>query len=263
MVAFEGKFALHLSNLDVSLDNFLDGRVKAYQPKKGFRAGIDSVLLAASVNPKSTSILELGSGSGVVSCCILADLKHASSLLVEVEKDALNISKQNLIQNQFDQRAKVLELDVTAKGMSRFEAGLQSDYYASTVANPPFFDGAVGTVSPDGARKTARHMLPNELDKWVKTAATSTAPKGEIIFIHTINAMPQLLNSFAQRFGNITVLPIAARVGESATRLLIRGIKGSKAPLTLLSPLIVHNCKGQDYTPETEAIFRGNSRLDW
>lgn len=237
--------------------------MKAYQPKNGFRAGIDSVLLAAGVNPKSTSILELGSGAGIVSCCILADLNHATGLLIEVNNQVVGIATNNLTLNQFDQRAKVIELDVTAKGASRFEAGLQSDFYTTTVANPPFFDDSTGTVSPDNGRKTARHMSESQLDKWVKTAATSTAPKGEIIFIHTMTALPQLLNSFSHRFGNITILPIASRAGEPATRLLIRGIKGSKAPLKLLSPLVIHNEQGREFMPETEEIFRGKSRLDW
>ena len=48
-----------------TLDRFLDGRVVAAQPASGFRAGHDTVLLAAAVPAASGSVvIELGSGAG-------------------------------------------------------------------------------------------------------------------------------------------------------------------------------------------------------
>ena len=39
--------------IDITEDLFLGGKLSLLQPKKGFRAGLDSVLLAAAVNAKS------------------------------------------------------------------------------------------------------------------------------------------------------------------------------------------------------------------
>ena len=41
--------------LEITEDSFLGGKIKIFQPKNGFRAGLDSVLLAASINAKSGS----------------------------------------------------------------------------------------------------------------------------------------------------------------------------------------------------------------
>ena len=41
---------IFLMVVDFSIDEFLGGKLKIKQPKKGYRAGIDPVLLAASVN---------------------------------------------------------------------------------------------------------------------------------------------------------------------------------------------------------------------
>ena len=48
-----------------SHDQFLGGRLMVAQPKTGYRAGVDPVLLAASVPAvRGESVLELGCGVG-------------------------------------------------------------------------------------------------------------------------------------------------------------------------------------------------------
>ena len=65
--------------MDASLDSFLDGKLKIYQPIKGYRAGIDSVILAASVKDyKGCNILDAGCGVGVISYCIAFRCKNVN-----------------------------------------------------------------------------------------------------------------------------------------------------------------------------------------
>ena len=77
-----------------------------------------------------------------------------------------------------------------------------------------------------------------------------------------IASVAPLLAAFAQRFGAITVLPLSPRPEAPASRVLIRGIKGSRAPLTLLSTRALHD-EGRAFTPAFDAIFRGTARLVW
>jgi tRNA1(Val) A37 N6-methylase TrmN6 len=72
-----------------------------------------------------------------------------------------------------------------------------------------------------------------------------------------------LLAAFDARFGALTVLPLSPRPGEPASRVLVRGVKGSRAPLALLSGRPVHIAGGEAFTPEMEAILRGRERLVW
>ena len=51
--------------MDATCDAFLGGRVKVFQPKQGFRAGTDSILLAAALEADfSGHALEVGCGAG-------------------------------------------------------------------------------------------------------------------------------------------------------------------------------------------------------
>ena len=56
-----------VASSNTTADEFLGGKLLIKQPRNGYRAGIDPVLLAASVNAKAKqTVLELGCGVGVV-----------------------------------------------------------------------------------------------------------------------------------------------------------------------------------------------------
>ncbi len=245
---------------EVTHDAFLGGRLTIAQPAKGFRAGLDSVLLGAAVGHSIGALLDLGAGVGTAALCALADHPALTATLVESDDATASLAAENAAANGLGSRATVLTLDVTAPGRTRTAAGLESDHFASVIANPPFFDAG---TAPSPRRAAARHMSAETLDLWVKTAAAHAAPGGEIIFIHVADRLSALLTSFEARFGAITVLPLIPRDGEPAHRILIRGIKGSRAPLTLLASRSLHTPSGRTFRPEFEAIFRGRDRLHW
>ena len=59
--------------MDITQDGFLGGKLRVSQPKTGYRAGIDPVLLAAACPAKpGEKVLELGCGVGVASMCLMA-----------------------------------------------------------------------------------------------------------------------------------------------------------------------------------------------
>jgi tRNA1(Val) A37 N6-methylase TrmN6 len=241
-------------------DAFLGGRLKLLQPRRGFRAGLDSVLLGAAVGQGARSILDLGAGVGTAALVALADRPQATATLAENDPDMLALAGLNIVANGMAERARLLALDVTAPGADRAAAGLAADHFDAVIANPPFFDPARGNPASTRGR-AARHMSEGTLERWVQSAATHAAPGGEAIFIHAATALPELLAAFGARFGAITVLPLHPREGEPASRVLVRGIKGSRAPFALLAGRALHDAGG--FRPEFEAIFRGEGRLIW
>jgi tRNA1(Val) A37 N6-methylase TrmN6 len=244
-------------------DAFLDGRLNVTQPAKGFRAGLDSVLLGAAVGGTGGPLLDLGCGVGVAAMVALAHQASISALLVDSNPDMLPLATANLAENGFADRARAGIADVTGSGAKRQLAGLAADHFATVIANPPFFAVGQGTMPGDSGRAAARHMAADELDRWIKTAAGCAAPGGEVIFIHVSESLGPLLSAFEARFGAIAVLPLTPRPAAPATRVLVRGIKGSRAPLTLLSSRALHAEAGGAFAPEFDPIFRGLTRLIW
>jgi tRNA1(Val) A37 N6-methylase TrmN6 len=243
-------------------DAFLDGRLIVAQPAAGFRAGLDSVLLGAAVNGGSLTLLDLGAGAGTAALVALVHHDRRTATLAEFDPGMLALAAANLAANGFAPRGRALQLDVTAAGAVRAAAGLPRDHYTTVIANPPYFSTGSGTP-PSGARAAARHMAAESLDRWVRTAVASAAPGGEVIFVNPAESLPRLIAAFERRLGAMTILPLVPREGEPATRILVRGIKGSRAPLSLLASRALHESRGRGFLPAFDAIFRGLARLDW
>jgi len=247
----------------VTHDAFLGGRLIVSQPERGFRAGLDSVLLGAAVGEGAGSVLDLGCGVGTAALVAMAHDPGLKATLCDKHAGFLSLAKDNVARNGFDARATILEVDVIARGSERRAAGLAENAFETVIANPPFFDEAAGTLAPESGRASARHMDAATLDLWVKTAATHAAAGGETIFVYPVESLSPLLASFSQRFGGLTVLPLSPRSDAVVTRVLVRGIKGSRAPLRMLASRALHVAEGRDFAPDFDAIFRGQARLDW
>lgn len=244
-------------------DAFLGGRLQVSQPATGFRAGLDSVLLGAAVARSEGPLLDLGAGAGVAGLVALSNNPGLSGVLVEVNPELAALARANIAANGFADRADVLTLDVTAAGVARAAAGLLTDHFAAVIANPPFFDAPAGTAPADAQRARARHMAPEALDLWIRTAAASAAPGGEVIFIHRVEALPGLLAGFDLRFGALTILPFAPRPGAPVSRVLVRAVKGSRAPLVMAETRYLHQAEGHPFTPPIAALLAGETGLVW
>ena len=244
-------------------DAFLGGRITLSQPAKGFRAGLDSVLLGAAVRAGMGHLLDLGAGVGTAGLVALALGRAARAMLVERDAPTAKLARHNVESNGFAEGATVLALDILSPGPVRRAAGLPENAFDVVIANPPFFDQGQGTLAPEARRAEARHMDGSALDAWMRCAAGCARGGGELVVVYPAPGLVPLLDAITMRFGDVTVLPISPRAGEAATRLLVRGVKGSRAPLKLLSTRALHGASGRDFSPEFDAIFRGQAALDW
>jgi tRNA1(Val) A37 N6-methylase TrmN6 len=247
---------------DVTDDAFLGDALNVLQPRAGYRAGIDAVLLAASVADRREPlrILDAGAGVGVVGLCAARRLPTATVLLVEREARLAALARENIARNGLDGRVAVVTADVTGKASLRPADQLEEETFDAVLANPPFHATGHGTSS-GVALKAASHEMPSSsLEAWVRFAARMARPGGIFTVIHKADATRDLLAAFAQRFGNIRLKPIYARPGEPAIRVLMHGIKGSRAPMTIVAPLVLHG-EGHAFTADVDAILRRGAPL--
>jgi tRNA1(Val) A37 N6-methylase TrmN6 len=73
--------------------------------------------------------------------------------------------------------------------------------------------------------------------------------------INKADALGKILACMEDKFGDIRIAPLYAREGMSASRIVIQGIKGSRAPLQLLPGLILHE-DDNIYSADAEAVLR-------
>jgi tRNA1(Val) A37 N6-methylase TrmN6 len=245
-------------------DAFLGGRLLLRQLAEGHRSGTDAVLLAAAA-PGDFSGLAIDAGAGVGAAGLALAIARPGLRIGLLENDSLlaGLALANLVQNGLLDRGYVVEADLVSPA-SRRAAGLIDESADLVISNPPFLDPGKARLSPD-PRKRRAHAMPATgsaaLAAWIAAAAALVAPGGLIILIHRPDALPVILETLAARAGAITVLPVYSRRESGAGRILVRGKKGSRAPLAIAPPLVLHDGKG--FTPAAEAIHRGALLIDW
>jgi tRNA1(Val) A37 N6-methylase TrmN6 len=249
------------TDLTTTCDAFLNGRVLVKQPEAGFRSGLDAVFLAAACPAQEGArVLEAGCGAGVASLCLLARVPDVNITGVEVDADLAKLAHDNALSNGFAGQFAALNADLTASWSELEAFGLKPDTYDHVMANPPFYIREHTRPSRDKRNARSRAMSNDGLDQWLRFLAAVAKPGGTCTLIHMAEALPELLAAFGGRFGGLQVVPLYPRAGANAIRVIIRGKKGSRAPLSLAPGIILHEENGAQ-TAAAQAVLRAGGGL--
>lgn len=246
---------------ELTCNAFLGGRVQLLQPRSGYRAGVDPVLLAASVPGRAgQSVLELGCGAGAASLCLAARVAGLAMTGVEVQAEYADLARQNAAQNNV--AMQVFNADLTA-----LPDTLRQSSFDHVIANPPYYQSGAHSPSQDSGRRVALGE-DTPLVVWIDVAAKRLTPKGYLHVIQRMDRLPDLLAACSGRLGSLEILPLAARRGRVPDLLILRARKGGRAAFILHAPLVLHQgdrheADGDSYVPEITGILRDAAALDW
>jgi tRNA1(Val) A37 N6-methylase TrmN6 len=246
----------------VTDDAFLGGALRVLQPKSGYRAGVDAVLLAAAVPCGAGRAIDVGAGVGTAGLCLARRCAEMSVALFEREAALLGLARENVDRNDLGQRVSVADGDIDDTSDEELRAlGIAAGTFDHVLANPPFHVEGDGTAAFDRLKAAAHAMPEAGLERWSRFLARMARPGGTATIIHKAEALADLLEALGTRFGGLKVLPVHARADEPAIRVIVQGVKGSKAPLVLLPAFVLHGANG-GFSPKAEAILRHGDGLD-
>ena len=243
---------------DTIRGGFLGGRLTLAQPKRGYRAGMDAALLAATCDARpGQRVVEAGCGVGAA--LLSAAVRRAESRFVGIERDAeaLALCRGNIVANGLGGRVEALEGDV---GMKLSALGLEP--FDAALANPPFFDDADAIRGPAPEREGA-WIAEGGLQAWTRFLLKAVREGGTITMIHRADRLADILALLCKGAGSFRVRPVHPFSDEPAKRVVVRAVKTGKAPLVLLPPLILHDRSGGKHTAEADAIMLGEADLAW
>lgn len=244
-------------------DAFLGGSLRILQPKDGYRAGIDAVLLAAAAPvrvSRKARVLDVGAGVGVVGLAVARRAPSTDVTLVERELLLAGLARGNIERNGLQARVRLVQADVSRRLDELPELRADAESFDHVLANPPYNQQGAGTVSVEALKATANVMPGGNLARWARFMAAMARPGGSATMVHRADAIGEVLSAFAGRFGGLIVFPLYPREGKSAIRVLVQGVKGSNAPVELRPGLVLHDA-GNRFRPEVEAILRQGAGL--
>jgi tRNA1(Val) A37 N6-methylase TrmN6 len=244
---------------DLTRDGFLDGRLSVCQPRNGYRAGVDPVLLAAAVTAVAgQSILELGCGVGVASLCLARRVPGLVMTGVEIQPDYAELARSNATDNG-------VALTVCDADVASLPPELRAQNYDHVIANPPYFEAAKRSSAIDAGRELAL-AGSTPLAEWFDCAARRLAPRGYLTMIQNADRLRDMLVSMDHRLGSIIVQPIAPRRNRAAHLVIVQARKNGRAALILNAPIVLHEgdahtVDGDSYTPMIREVLRNGAPL--
>jgi tRNA1(Val) A37 N6-methylase TrmN6 len=237
-------------------DAFLGGKLNILQPEKGYRAGIDAVFLGAAIPVKEgETVFEPGIGVGVASLCMLTRCPNIHVTGMEVTARYAMMCEENAKRNGFGAQIRVIHADLKEALRKDVASMPQHGSFAHAFANPPFYDEGTVTPSPTLVKASAHAFSAKELALWIKVMYTMVSLRGTVTLVHRADKLSEILSLMDEKFGDIRVAPLYARAGTAASRVIVQGIRGSKAPMQLLPGLVLHG-EGHGFTPDAEAVLR-------
>jgi tRNA1Val (adenine37-N6)-methyltransferase len=214
----------------LSDDRFLGGRLHLLQPLKGYRAATDPVLLAAACPAEpGQSVLDLGCGAGAAALCLGMRVPGLVLAGLELQSAYADLARQNAGRNG-------IAVEVHEGDLAHMPRALRRDF-DHVIANPPYYP-AGGSPSPVAARARAM-QVETPLSDWVLAATRRLRPGGWLTLILGADGLPEVLAALAPRLGSAAVLPLAAREGRAALRVIVRARKGGRASFRLLAPFVL------------------------
>ena len=225
---------------DLTQDAFLGGRLLLKQKRSGHRAGHDAILLAAATEARDGDrVVDLGAGVGTAGLALARRVGGIDLCLVEIDPELAELARANAATNAI--AADVIVLDVTDDARAFAAHGLMPDGADCVLMNPPFNDPARHRGSPDQARHTAHVATDETLHAWVHAARRILRSNGVLTLIWRADGIADVLAALSRGFGSVSILPVHGEAGRPAIRVLVRAVKGGRAPTRLLPGLMLNN----------------------
>lgn len=214
-------------------DAFLGGKVYALQPKRGFRSGIDAVLMAAAIPAQTNdTVLELGCGVGIASLCLGARVTGLTLTGVELQPDYADLATKNAMSNKAN-------ITIICADLRSLPIDLRQQQFSHVMMNPPYYDRAQGNSAKDAGRDVAL-AGDTPLGDWLDVGIKRLAPKGTLTIIQHMTRLPEVLTAVNGRLGSIKLRPIAAQANAAPGLFLLQAKHSGRGPFMMSCPLVMH-----------------------
>ena len=234
----------------VTADALLRGRVRLYQPARGARMSLDSVLLASFVAPPFGRFLDIGCGTGPLSFLLLARDPGAAGVGVEIQPRLAALAVRGRDDNRWESRLEIIDGDVRA-----LDERLGEGTFDLAVTNPPYRTLDASPPSPNRERALAHHEIALSLREWVAIAMKVVRSGGRVAAILPTERSTELIETLAANHLRLArTQSVHPRADQPASRMLVEARRGVEVSLVVEPRLVVHEPDG-GFTPEVRRML--------
>ena len=222
------------------------------QNKKWFCFGIDSVLLAnfAKNIKKDSYVLDLGTGSGIMSTLLCGKTELKKVVGIEIQKDVCDMAKRSIELNKINEKFEII-----CDSILNLNKYFEKQTFDVVITNPPYKKKNTGIINPDEPKMVARHEITANLEDFIHVAKDMLKDKGEFYMVHR----PERLVDIFELMRKYKIEPkeirfIFSKKNEEPKMVMIKGVKNAKPFLKIHPNLYIYEENGE-YTQEIKNIY--------
>lgn len=234
------------------IDDLEFKNLRIIQNKEGFCFGIDSVLLTdfAKGIKKNSKVLDLGTGTGIISILLCGKTELKKVVGVEIQKEVADMasrsSKLNNLQNKFE---------VINENILNLNKIYEKQTFDVIVTNPPYKKKQTGVTNLNPKKIISRHEITADLEDFIKISKDLLKDKGEFYMVHRPERLVDILNLMRKYKIEPKILKMVySDKNKEPKLLLIKGVKNANSFLKVEKNLYIYNDEGK-YTDDILKIY--------
>ena len=238
-----------------SIEEIGFGGLKLIQSNEGFRFGIDAVLLAdfaAGICPSADSIVDLGTGNGVIPLILSHKTKASSITGIDLQAKAIELAGRNCDLNGLGERIRFIQCDVAKLQKEKPDLRGTAD---TVVSNPPYIARGAGITNAGDSKFLSRQETTAGVKEFAEAAAFLLKERGHFFLVHRPSRLVDLFY-YCRRNGlePKKIRFVAPRQGAKPNIVLLHCVKGGGRELDFAEELYVYDETGK-YTAEIMKIY--------
>ena len=233
---------------DLQIDN-----LKIIQNPDGFCFGIDSVILSdfAKDMKKNSSVIDLGTGTGIISFLLIAKTKLKNIVGVEVQPEVADMASRSIELNKLEEKFQIINCDI--KDILK---NIKRESFDVVVTNPPYKKINTGGKNENEKKLISRHEILADIFDFIETAKKILKDKGTLYMVHRPERLSDIMYGLYQN----KIKPKKIRFvyskedSNEAKLVLIKAVKNGGDFLQVEKPLYIYKNNGE-YTDEIIEIY--------
>lgn len=211
--------------------------------------GTDAVLLSHFANPKQKdSLVDLGTGCGIIPLLMLRDNKLSRAIGVDISKEATDLAEKT------KKELELANFEIINSDLNQLKGKVKFGYHTLVTCNPPYKAPKAGLKNPDQVEAVARHEIACTLEDIVSVGARLLQTGGRFCMCHRPERLAELITLMTK----YNVEPkrlrlVAQRRGEEPWLVLVEGRRSGKIGLRIEPTLYIEE-KGE-FSPEMIKIY--------
>ena len=242
---------MSLVHEDERVDELQRNGYKIIQHPDKFCFGMDAVLLSGFARVKEgETVLDLGTGTGIIPILLEAKTEGKHFIGLEIQPESVNMARRSVQLNNLESKVEIVEGDI--KNAVEIFGPSTMDVVTS---NPPYMTNMHGLKNPTDAKAIARHEILCSLEDVISQTARVLKPGGKCFFVHRPFRLVEIFNLMTKyKLEPKRMKLVYPYIDKEPNMVLIEGVRGGGAQLTVEKPLIVYQEPGV-YTQEIYDIY--------